>query len=175
MGTRTNEEQQVRALLKEHGCTVLREARHGDIWALPGGETIQCYSETDTGSRDWRAWKNCLSELRRKLRAAGVLLDESQTGEVEQPEPEEGEEVDLQSLGVHVARSTKKVVTVIETETAEATVTVAALGQLLGLADMGDKVEIQVLTFDDNVVGDQHSTFKFKVVRETIKEEEEAA
>jgi len=169
------EERQVRDLLAAHG-TFIRHTRHGVLWELPGGDTFQCLAdESRAGGTEWRAWKNSLKELQRKLRTLGLLEDDPQQDDEDGPEAEEEDMPDLQALGIHVNRSTKKIVTVVETETAEALVTVSALGQLLGLADMGDEVEIQVLTCNDDVVGDKHSTFKFKVVRETIKEEEEAA
>ena len=169
------EERQVRELLAEH-ATFLRNAKHGDLWALPGGETIQVYHEKDSGNRDWRAWKNCYTELRRKLRAAGLLEDQPQEEDEDEAQGSESEEdnmTDLAALGVHVKRTTKEVVTVVKTERVEATVTASALAQLLGLADMGDQeAEIQVRTFDDNVVGDRHSTFKFVVSKETTESKE---
>jgi len=127
----SSEERQVRELLVDHGCKLIRKAKHGDIWGIPGGDTFQCYSEADTGNRDWRAWRNQLTQLRRALRSAGLLTEETQEGEVEQPEPAGGGVPDLASMGIHV-QATEKVKRVVS-KNYEVSLMGESIAKLLGI------------------------------------------
>lgn len=86
--------------------------------------------------------RNCLADLKRKLREAGIQVDDSDVDEQPGPEPEE-EEVGklserLKALGIHRQKRVKKVVIVEETR--EVTMTVNQLAGLVGI-DMNCFVE----------------------------------
>jgi len=163
------EEKLVRDLLAEHG-TFLRHTRHGDLWGLPSEETFQCLPEVRrAGSPDWRAWKNSLKELQRKLRALGLLEDDPQQDDEDGPEPaEEDSMTNLEKLGIHVQRTSKTVV--IHTDTTEAVVTGRALARLLGLVEEDEDTPVEIVDVNGKRLFTEDECVTFKVNKETIEE-----
>jgi len=132
-------ETEVRALLKEHDAVFVRTAKHGDLYRVAGGS----FNVPGTSS-DRRAWNNSLADLRRLIRG-------SQVGTVEEFDDEEEDEVgmtpeQIAGLGVHVQRK-KRIV-----ETAEVTLSLKAIAQLLGVYEEEAKVTIQGRDFSADEV-----------------------
>jgi hypothetical protein len=134
----TSEEVAARELLARFGKKI-RRVTHGDLWGLPGGQTLTVYTEDNPSSRaaDWRAWKNTLADIKRALRAAGVKFEEREDEEDEMASDVKSVAVNiadqkLSALGIHVQRKQRVI------DEVEATVDARALAHLLGLVAAED-------------------------------------
>ncbi len=123
-------ESEVRRLLKEHDAEFIRNARHGDLWRFPNGNTVMVLPKGKgvSENKDPYKWRNSYGDVRR---AIGLSYQEEPVEEA--PEEEESmsnhqELAQLAALGVHV--ETKK--RVIEEVSDVAVIPVASIAKILG-------------------------------------------
>lgn len=160
-------EREIRALLKKHG-TFIRHANHGELYGLPGGQTALVVGG-DAARYDQRTMKNTLAEIKRALRAAGVLG--SQEGTVETQEEPTMDKARLSELGIHV-QSEKRVVKTIH-EADQVTADMSGIARLLGLdPNAGAELIVECPCCGAEVNG-KTTPLTFKITRVRSEEDEE--
>jgi hypothetical protein len=133
--SRDSDEEESLELLKAHG-KIIRRVTHGTLWGLPGGQTVQVYPEGKKGV-DPRAFKNQLADVRRALRAAGILPTKGEKEEMPPPKSDEKIARPAQekiAKSIHIQRRRRV------TEESRATIDLPGLADILGLVPEGMKI-----------------------------------